>query len=77
MSFERYLSVQIKQWRKTIFTPKKAIIVAITIWILLFCFNASLFFTIQFDSDRNVSIRVACYTSPFYIEWLDVSNFKY
>ena len=74
MSFERYLSVQIKTWRKNMFTAKRAAIVAAIIYFTIFCFNASLLITIQVDPTSNVSIRVLCYNSPMYIQWVSVSQ---
>jgi hypothetical protein len=73
LSFERYLSIQIKSWRKYLFNAIKAAIVAAVIYFSIFFFNASLLITIQVDPNSNASIRVLCYNSSYYIKWVSVS----
>lgn len=71
MSVERYMSIVIKHWRSRLFSAKRACVVSLIIMFLIFTFNGTLLFTINYERviHANESISAACYSTKAYITW--------
>lgn len=76
MSIERYLCIKIASWRKKYFNSKKAVIVSIVVMMLIYAFDSSLFFLVNFIPKGNETYNeFVCLSNPYFITWLDVSFF--
>lgn len=74
MSFEVYISVRVKLWRKIYFNIKKTFIASILILIIFAALNVHIFMTLHYKIMANESSKGMCYNNTLFLEWRKVKD---
>ncbi len=74
ISFERYLSVRMKNWKSSYLNPKRAAILSVTLILAMMLLNLNIFFTFGVDIFVNGTELIQCFSSPLDPSsgWMDV-----
>ena len=77
MTVERYLSTVIRKWRNSMFKPKTAAIVGLSIGFVLFALNTGVSLSISYEESGNGTNETdsfSCVLTNNYTLWMWVSK---